>query len=141
MLCYIEACVDEINRDFPSSHILIAGDLNQQPDQELVEQTGLTQIVHQPTRGENILDRIYVSDPSMFNTVRVVASVVRSDHKDIVAFVKMGNKAHSPKPHSTSQPFSALSGGRLRGSMHCSCSTSPTWPLSTPSRQPAQIHR
>lgn len=83
---YIEACVEEINRDFPSAHIVLAGDLNQQPDQDLVEQTGLTQIVHQPTRGANILDRIYVSDPSTFDTVRVVASVVRSDHKAIVAF-------------------------------------------------------
>ena len=83
---YIEACVEEINRDFPSAHIELVGDLYQQPDQDLVEQTGLTQIVHQPTRGANILDRIYVSDPSTFDTVRVVESVVRSDHKAIVAF-------------------------------------------------------
>jgi len=51
-----------------------------------VEQTGLTQIVHQPTRGANILDRIYLSDPNTFDTVRVVASAVRSDHKAVVAF-------------------------------------------------------
>ena len=66
---------------------MLAGDLNQLPDQDLVEQTGLTQIVHQPTRGNNILDGIFVSDPNMFDTVRVVKSVVRSYHKAVVAFL------------------------------------------------------
>jgi Reverse transcriptase (RNA-dependent DNA polymerase)/Endonuclease/Exonuclease/phosphatase family len=98
LLEYVEACVEEINSDFPSAYIVLAGDMNQLPDQELVEQTGLTQIVHQPTRGVNILDRIFVSDPNMFDTVRVVKSVVRSDHKAVVAFLDQGcQKSHQPK--------------------------------------------
>ena len=54
-------------------------------NQELVERTGLTQIVNQPTRGSNILDRVYVSNPLTYNKVRVVTSVVKSDHKAVVA--------------------------------------------------------
>ena len=76
----------EITHDFPSADIVIAGDVNQLSDQDVVERTGLTQIVHQPTRGLNVLDKIYVSSPHIYSTVRVVASVVKSDHKAVVAF-------------------------------------------------------
>ena len=63
LLDYIEACVDELNRRFPTAPIVIAGDLNQLPDEDLVERTGLTQIVRQLTRGANVLDRVFVSCP------------------------------------------------------------------------------
>jgi len=86
LLDYIEACVEEVSRDFPTAHIVLAGDLNKLSEHEVVERTGLTQIVHQPTRGANILDRVYVSDPQLYSTVRVVTSVVKSDHKAVVAF-------------------------------------------------------
>jgi len=51
LLNYIEACVEELSRDFPAAPIVLAGDLNQLSDEDIVERTGLTQIVHQPTRG------------------------------------------------------------------------------------------
>ena len=86
LLDYIETCVAEISRDFPQADIVLAGDLNQMSDQDLVERTGLTQIVYQPTRGGNILDRVYVSNPQLYCTVRVVTSIVKSDHKAVVAF-------------------------------------------------------
>jgi len=86
LLDYIEGCVDELVRDFPAAHIVLAGDLNQMPDLDLVERTGLTQIVHQPTRGNNILDCVFVSNPQLFSAIRVVASVVKSDHKAVIAF-------------------------------------------------------
>ena len=73
------------NRDFLDCRIILAGDLNQLSDKEIVERTGLTLIVHQPTRGTNILDRIYVSSHE-YSTVRVVASTVRSDHGAVVAY-------------------------------------------------------
>jgi len=48
-----------INRDFIECRIIgvLAADLNQLSDKEIVERTGLMSIVHQPTRGTNILDR------------------------------------------------------------------------------------
>lgn len=67
---------------------------------EVVERTGLTQIVHQPTRGANILDRVYVSDPQLYSTVRVVTSVVKSDHKAVVAF---SDKNQCAQPKTTFQ--------------------------------------
>jgi hypothetical protein len=85
LLSYIEKCVAEVGHDYPLADIILAGDLNQLHDDDIVERTGLTQIVRQPTRGANILDRVFVSNPQLFSTVRVVSSVVKSDHKAVVA--------------------------------------------------------
>ena len=85
LLDYIEGCIDDIVRSHPAASIVLAGDFNQLSDDQLVERTGLTQIVKQPTRGSNILDRIYVTCPLQYDTVRVVKSVVRSDHQAVVA--------------------------------------------------------
>jgi len=86
-LKYIEMCVDEINHISPTALVILAGDFNQISDLDVVERTGLTPIVHQPTRGSNMLDQIYVSCPR-HDIIRVVKSTVRSDHKAIVAHSK-----------------------------------------------------
>ena len=87
LLQYIEACVEELNRHFPTALVVLAGDFNQISDLDVVKHTGLTPIVHQPTRGSNLLDRIFVSCPR-YDIVRVVKSAVRSDHKVILAHSK-----------------------------------------------------
>ena len=69
-------------RSCPGADIVLAGDFNQLPEAFVVQRTGLTQIVHQPTRGASILDQI--SCP-IYTTVRVVTSVLKSDHKAVVA--------------------------------------------------------
>ena len=86
LMDYIEACIDDIIHTHPAAAIVLAGDFNQLSDEQLVERTGLTQIVKQPTRGANILDRIYVSHSLQYDAVRVVKSVVRSDHQAVVAY-------------------------------------------------------
>ena len=60
ILEHIENCVAEITHDFRLADIVLAGDLNELSDNDVVERTGLTQIVHQPTRGGIILDRVYL---------------------------------------------------------------------------------
>ena len=57
LLKYIEATVDELNREFPAMSIVLAGDFNQLSDHDVTERTGLTQIVHQPTRGHQFAFR------------------------------------------------------------------------------------
>jgi len=70
LLDYIEACVEELTSSFPAANIVLAGDVNRLSDDDMEERTGLTQLVHQPTRGVNILDRVYVSSPQIFNIIR-----------------------------------------------------------------------
>jgi len=87
LLAYIEVCVDELLRDFPSTSVVLAGDLNQLDDCAVVERTGFVQLVQQPTRGQSILDRISVSGP-MYDSVHVFTPVLRSDHKAVVAYAE-----------------------------------------------------
>ena len=85
LLLYLEATLEEISRDFPAATVILCGDFNQLSDDIVCERTGLTSIVKRPTRGEHMLDRIYVSQPS-YSVVRVITSVVRSDHSAVVAY-------------------------------------------------------
>jgi len=50
----------EITQKYPTASVVLTGDFNQLTDNCVVERSGLTQIVRQPTRGSSILDRIYV---------------------------------------------------------------------------------
>ena len=71
ILHYVETCVEEISHDFPAAHIVLAGDLNQPAHDELTARTRPL-VVYQPTRGTDILDRIFVSNPYLYSKVRVV---------------------------------------------------------------------
>jgi len=62
LLAYMDSCVSQISHDFPLADVVVAGDLNRLSDQDVIERTGLTQIIYQPTRGANILDRVFVSN-------------------------------------------------------------------------------
>ena len=86
LLNYIELCLEEQLHVYPATDVILAGDLNQLSDQELTERTGLSQTVTQLTRGNHILDRIFVSCPQSYSVIRVVTSVVKSDHKAVVAY-------------------------------------------------------
>jgi len=109
---YIENCVAEITHDYLLAEIILAGDLNQLSDQNLVERTGMTQIVHQPTRGGNVLDRIFVTNPQLYSSVWVVTSIVKADHRAVVVYpdnlrscslpkstVQLSYRHRSPKQH------------------------------------------
>jgi len=67
LLEYIENCVEKLSYDFPSAPIILVGDLNQLSDGDVTVRTGLTQLVHQPTRGRNILDRLFVSHADTYS--------------------------------------------------------------------------
>ena len=102
-MAYIEANVEELLTEYLPSLIILAGDFNQLTDCEVTMTTGLLQIVSQPTRGHNVLDRIFVSEPA-YNTVRVITSTVRSDHKVVVAYAGECRAASKTKTVKTYRP-------------------------------------
>jgi hypothetical protein len=132
LLEFIEACVQEITHEYPLADIVLAGDLNQLSDCDVVQRTGLTQIVRQPIRGANILDRVFVSSPDLYGVVRVVTSVVRSDHKAVVVFANRSHLNRRP-------PFSAHTAAKRLPSTLGFCSIWPALILPTKIRQPAPI--
>ena len=122
LLDYIEACLEELFCEFPSTSVVLAGDFNQLDDNSVVERTGFAQLVQQPTRGPNTLDRIFVSGP-IYESIRVVTPVMRSDHKAVVAYaehVQPTVKATTKKLYREVTP-----------AQHASffCSTFPLWTL------------
>lgn len=62
----------------PVALILITGDFNQLLNRDLQEQTGLMQIVHQPTLGNSYL--------GLYSWMSVVVSIFKSDHRAVIAF-------------------------------------------------------
>jgi len=82
LLNHIEDCVDAVELTFPGALIILAGDFNTMPEDDVIARTALSSIVDQPTRGVNKLDRIYVSEPS-YTSVKVVASARKSDTSDV----------------------------------------------------------
>ena len=63
LLDYIEAGVDAVTAAYPSATIVLAGDFNTLNDTEVATRGALLSIVDRPTRGTNMLDRVYVNNP------------------------------------------------------------------------------
>lgn len=65
----------------------------------------LTQMVYFPTRGDSILDLIFVNDPSLVSTVEVQSEFPGSDHKTVIASLRVkpnsvsSDKATADNPH------------------------------------------
>ena len=85
LLNYIEAGIDTVMAACPSATIVLASDFNMLDDTEVAMRGAMLSIVDRPTRGANILDRVYVNNPC-YTTVRIVESTVKSDHKAIIAY-------------------------------------------------------
>ena len=81
---HITECLDLTLISHPNSGIILAGDFNQFKHQRLCSSFGLKQIVKQPTRGNNILDKIFTNIPKYYDSPRVVAPIGFSDHNSIV---------------------------------------------------------
>ena len=58
----------------PERTVVLAGDFNGLDDAELSTRSMLTTIVNQPTRGTNVLDKIYVNDTS-YDAGKVVTPI------------------------------------------------------------------
>jgi len=82
----VEAGVDAVTAAYPSATIVLAGDFNALDGTDVATRGALLSIVDRPTRGANILDRVYVNNPC-YTTVRVIDSAVKNDHKAVIAYV------------------------------------------------------
>lgn len=83
LVVYLEDSLDQLSRDDPTAVIIIAGDFNKLPDDDITA-IGLTNIVKVPTHQGHMLDRIYVSEPRYIST-KVVSSTIPTAHMAIIA--------------------------------------------------------
>ena len=134
LLDYIEASVAELSHDFPLADIVVAGDVNQLSDRDIVERTGLTQIVCQPTRGANTLDKIYVSSHS---------SSTRSEwwRRSLRAIIRPSSRFLTVRVKCRRPTASTYTGGTLQHSAPTSFSTPPVRTSQTRARRPVPTRR
>lgn len=63
--------------------IIVAGDFNQLNTSFIEVECGLTQVVNQPTHCGHFLDKVFVSDPSIYNCL-VFNSVLKTKHSAVI---------------------------------------------------------
>lgn len=91
----LEQSVETLFQMESSAIVVLGGDLNRLDEREVVACTGLTPHINEPTKGENILDGLYVSE-QCFSTVRILASAIKTDHKATIA-LSTGRVTSQPK--------------------------------------------
>ena len=70
----------------PDSKIILAGDVNNLNIRSVLNQLSFTQLVNVPTRGQKILDVFITNAPNYWKHVKVVKSLVRSDHDMVITY-------------------------------------------------------
>ena len=95
LLKVLESNILQIRTESPQAEILIAGDINGLNVKELIEITGLTPNVKQPTRGPRLLDQVFSTEPYM--NVKVMKSIVKSDHMAVIAYNQRPPKLHKAR--------------------------------------------
>ncbi len=82
----IDTC-EQILSSKPNSRLIIAGDINKlNIIRNLLHQLPATQLVKVPTRGQNILDVFITNAHYDWKQVKVVKSLVRTDHDMIITY-------------------------------------------------------
>ena len=69
---------------FPDSGIILIGDFNKFNHGPLISSFDLKQIVKEPTRGTNILDKIYTSISTYYDDVKTLPPIGQSDHSSVL---------------------------------------------------------
>ena len=60
--------------------------MNTLPIQDVIDKTGLSLIIDQPTIGDSKLDKIFTSDPMCYKHIKIVKSCVKSNHSAIFSY-------------------------------------------------------
>lgn len=77
---------DQLIKQFPNYHLILTGDFNQTPTQDIEHELNLKQVVTEATRGNAILDKILmdVSLIDSFHVPSVGPNLGKSDHRTIM---------------------------------------------------------
>ena len=88
--------LDSALAKFPNAAIIILGDFNELNPGSLISSFNLKQMVKTPTRGNNILDKIYTTLSKYYTDAMILPCIGQSDHSSIL----LSPATQSPTPHS-----------------------------------------
>jgi hypothetical protein len=94
--CHIEY----IFNNSSDSVILLAGDFNRLNTEFIENELGLKQIVNTPTHCANMLDKVFVNIPDLFN-VSVVKSLIKTKHSALLISTNPDNMQPCPEKKRT----------------------------------------
>jgi hypothetical protein len=77
-------CLDRALIKHPNSAIILAGDFNQFKQTSTCSSFNLKNVVLQPTRGNNILDKIFINVPNFYYKAEILAPIGHSDHSSVM---------------------------------------------------------
>ena len=83
MISHIMDCLDQVSKQHSNLGVILLGDFNSLPDKEL-RSYPLKQVVTSQTRGQSILDKIYVNISEWFLPPTILPSVTKSDHNIVL---------------------------------------------------------
>ena len=89
MTDYLTECLDKLLQVTPSAGILLAGDFNHLDLSGLCRGFSLCKLVHAPTRGLHVLDQIFTNMPELFDPVKHLPPLGRSDHQCLLVQPKL----------------------------------------------------
>ena len=84
LLAHIMESLDRALASNPGAAVILTGDFNQFKHRQLCSSFSLKQIVKRPTRGSNVLDKIFTNVSKFYNVPDVVPPVGFSDHNSIL---------------------------------------------------------
>ena len=89
MTDYPTECLDKLLQDTPSAGIFLAGDFNHLDLSGLCRRFSLRKLVHAQTRGLHVLDQILTNMPELFDPVKHLPPLGRSDHQYLLVQPKL----------------------------------------------------
>ena len=76
--------IDNLLTKYPDAGVTILGDTNDLDLQPLLRNNCFKQVVNQPTRGDNILDKIVTNYSHFYSGVSTLSPIGRSDHNCVL---------------------------------------------------------
>ena len=83
-LDHFTTATDELLMKYPGAGVTILGDTNDLDLQPLLNGNRFIQVVDQPTRGGNILDKIITNYSHLYTSVSIHSPIGRSDHNCVL---------------------------------------------------------
>ena len=96
MLRHLQVNLEILLQKFPDSGIIVLGDLNQLPVKAISQGFRLQQIVDQPTRCGNVLDKILTNMTDHYPNPSIIGALATSDHECVLMkpkYVHIAKKA------------------------------------------------
>ena len=77
---HIISTIDSLLLKYPDAGISIVGDLNNLNIDTILTNDRFVQVVTEPTRGDNVLDKIITNHANLYRRVSILAPIASSDH-------------------------------------------------------------